>query len=61
MGDYSRTLQHLGITHIIVGILLLICGIGDRLYGFFWMKPYGFGIWIGVVVSRVRKAFDSKG
>ncbi|KAL9960990.1 hypothetical protein ACROYT_G029864 [Oculina patagonica] len=50
MGDYSGTLRNLGIVHIIVGILLFICGIGDRFYGFFWMRSYYFGIWIGIVM-----------
>ena len=38
------------IGHIVVGILLMVFGIVDRVEGYFWTGEGCFGIWCGVWV-----------
>ena len=38
------------LAHIVVGILLLIFGIVDRVEGYFWTGEGCFGIWCGIWV-----------
>ena len=39
------------LAHIVVGILLLIFGIVDRVEGYFWTGEGCFGVWCGIWVS----------
>ena len=42
------------LAHVIVGVLLFIFGIVDRVEGYFWTGEGCFGIWCGVWVSFIR-------
>jgi len=41
------------LAHIVVGVLLLIFGIADRIEGYFWTGKECFGIWCGIWVIRL--------
>ena len=45
------------LAHIVVGILLLIFGIVDRVEGYFWTAKGCFGIWCGIWVRLLRDCF----
>ena len=42
------------LAHIVVGVLLFIFGIADRVHGYFWTGEGCFGIWCGVWVGCLR-------
>lgn len=44
----------LALGHIVVGVLLFIFGIVDRVHGYFWSGEGCFGIWCGIWVRRIK-------
>lgn len=42
----------LALVHIIVGFLLICFGIADRAVEYFWTGYGGYGIWMGIWVSK---------
>lgn len=44
--------------HIVVGILLFIFGIVDRVEGYFWTGEGCFGIWCGIWVRILNGSFN---
>lgn len=52
--NITNTLKYarfIALAHIIVGVLLFVFGIIDRLHGYFWTGYGCFGIWCGAWVG----------
>ena len=49
----AKMARILAILHIIVGFLLILCGIADRVVGYFYTGYGYYGIWTGFLMSRV--------
>ena len=58
-GRVTNMARILAIVHIIVGSLLICFGIADRAVGYLFTGYIGFGIWIGVWVSRACVYFNA--
>jgi len=48
-------LRNLAITKLIVGFLLFCFGIADQVVVDYWTSVASFGIWAGILVSRIGK------
>ena len=58
---YLKMARLLAFGHILIGVLLFILGIVDRVHGYFWSGEGCFGIWCGLWVSVIlRLAFQRK-
>ena len=55
MADNVTKLRNLAIAHLIVGLLLFCFGIAEHFVGDHWLKVFYFGIWNGILVSRIRR------
>ena len=47
-----KSARLIAIGHIVVGILLMVFGVVDRVEGYFWTGEGCFGIWCGVWVRK---------
>lgn len=48
-------LRNLAIVHLIVGFLLFCFGIAEQVVVDFWTSVAYFGIWAGILVSRIGR------